>query len=181
MKIKISLIKLADKQFKPALQRVMEKWPEPKDVHALVKIAKAVESEMKDYFDAAKALSETHGYDLGGRKSVAADEITDALLQKYGKMRPDGQLTLAGASEQDAEDFFKAKSEADDAMQAFSKANEALLNSEVELDFPRKVKVTDKLVKKEVITGYDCFLLEPFLDLSGVSDLEPEAEADLEE
>ena len=171
MKITTTLRKIMDKQFRPALQRVMEKWTEASDVHAMVKIAKAVDAEGKDYFESIKKLTEDHGFQLEGRKSVNGDEITDALLQEFGKFRPDGQMTIAGCTDEQTEGFMAKKKSADEAIRKFNNAHEQMISEDIELEIPRLVKVTDKLIRKEVITAYDCFLLEPFLDLSGVSDL----------
>ena len=171
MKIEVTLRKLMDKAFRPTLQRVMEKWPEASDIHALVKIAEAIDSESKGYFAAVQIMTDQHGFQLKGRKSVSVEEITDDLLQDYGKFRPDGQMTIAGASEEDFKEFLKKKVEADQALRTFNAEHIKFIDTSITIEIPRLIKITDKLIRKEVISANDCYVLGPILDLSAVSDI----------
>ncbi len=170
MKIKTTIRKLMDNSFRPTLKSVMEKWAEPKDIHVLVKIAQAVEGEMKAWGETMKQLSETHGYDTDGHKTVNPEEITQAILQEHGRILPDGQLTISGCSDEDTAEFFEKKKAADASLRKFNEAFASALEEEIELEIPRLLKVTDKQFKKGAINANDCFVLSPILDLSVVSE-----------
>ncbi len=176
MKIETNLRKILDKDFFPTLKKIMGKWPEAKDIHALVKIAESIEAEARDFQKTQEAWEMANGFILpDGTKSVRADKITDRLLQEYGRFDANSNLTINGAAEEDKEDFLKKKSEADSVLIAFDKEMNDLLSKPFELEIPRQIKVDPKNIRKEHITAQDCFVLLPILDLSLVSDLGPSA------
>ncbi len=175
MKVKTTLRKLMDTQFQETLQRVMRKWPEAKDVHALVKIAQAFDDEHRAYQAIMMKLEQDVGYPVDEeRKSTNSKEISDYLLRLYGKFLPDGNMTIAGATDQDTEEFLKQKSLADACIRSFNEKFNEVMEKEFEFEIPRQILVDDKHLRKEVITAHDCYILEPILDLSKVSDLKAE-------
>ena len=168
MIIKAKLRQILDKKLHETMQNIMTKWPDYADIHVFVKISKAIEAEVKDYMDSYKNLVEQIGYSLKDGKSVSAEEITNSLLYEFGKTQADGKMSLVGVSEKDNEDFMVQKDIADACIRAFNKAHDALLDEEVEIQIPRKIKVTEKIFKKDVINAYDCFILEPILELNEI-------------
>lgn len=173
MKVETTLRKIMDKEFRPALQRVMSKWNEARDIHAFVRISQALEQEAKAFSETQKALSDKYGFQIqDGLRSANADEITDHLLQKYGRFTPEGRLTIGTSSDAEKKDFLEAKQQADACIRKFNEELNKVVDEPITLEIPRKIKVTDKQFRKEVITAQECFTLEPILDLSSVSDLE---------
>lgn len=174
MKIVTTLRILMNKEFRPALKKVMEKWPDPKDTYIFVKLARIVEAEMKSYVDSLNELKDKLGYTLpdGENKSVTATEITDALLVKHGKFGQDGRPSLTGVPDAERTEFFAQKTIADKCISAYEDAVEKLLDDNFELEIPRQIKIAEKHLRKEVISAQDCFVLEPVLDLSAVMDEE---------
>lgn len=173
LKVKTTLEKILNPDFFPTLKRVMSKWPEAKDIHAFVKAAEAISGEGKVYQKTLEAWTEANGYQLkGAHKTVSGEEITDYLLQEYGKFGSDSKLSMAGTSDEAKDAFLSEKLKADAILKRHKKEITELLEKEYELDIPRLIRVTDKHIRKEIITANDCFILLPILDLSGVSDLE---------
>lgn len=177
MRIKTTYRKVMEKAFFDTLKKVMEKWSEPKDVLAWVKIAEKMKQEVGIFNEAMKQLEASFGYEIEpGRKSANPQEITDFLLRRYGRLLPDGNLTIAGAAKSEFEEFSLKKEDADKAIRAHHEEREKLLDTEVEIEIPRKVVVDEKAIRKEIISAHDCHILSPILDLSKVSDFKEEDE-----
>jgi len=169
MKIKVVLNKILRDDFRPALKTVMEKWTEAKDIFVLVKIANAIDAEIKAFSEAHKKLSEDLGCDIGGRKSVSFDEINNFLLSEgNGRVGPDGKLSMFGASDEDMKDYLHNINEAKGMIKKFNDAVEELVNTETEIEIPRLIKVTEKATRK-AINPNECFILAPILDLTPLS------------
>ena len=96
MKIKIEMKKLLNQQIRPTLKRIMEKWRNPKDVYAFIRIAKEIDRIQEEYTTLVKTMTESRGIDIGTSKSVDSNAISNYLLSEHGKIGKDGQWTLEG-------------------------------------------------------------------------------------
>ncbi len=174
MKIKVPLKKLMQNQIRPSLKKVMEKWRNPKDIYAFVRIAEALDKAQKDYGDVVRITTESFGVPVGDIKSVDVEVITNYLLSKHGKVGKDGRWTLEGCEPGDVAEFVKAKATAEKILTDYNKEMDKILEEVTEIEILRLVKLAEKDVKSEVINANDIYLLLPFFDLENVGgDEEP--------
>lgn len=168
MIIETTLLKILNKDAQDAFKKSMTKWPETADVFSFIKIANEIESCQKDFNTLSAMLVDKYGFQIGPKKSANANEITDFLLGEYGRQTEDGRLTIIGAPESNSKAFFAKKEEADRCILKVSEELEKALNNKIKINVPKKIKVLEKHLRKEIVSVYDCFILEPFLDLSEI-------------
>lgn len=169
MIVKTTLLKMMSNDFQPTMKRIMMKWREPKDAFVFAQIMTKLEAEIKAYQDTVKQQTKMHGYELpNGEKSVDASAINEALLEQYGKMNSEGRLTMAGSTESETTEYFDEKEAAATCVRAYGKVMEELLREPYNFEIPRKIKIREMDLKKETLNLWDCFILEPILDLSEV-------------
>lgn len=179
MIVQTTLRKILDQDFAPTLKRVMGKWQEAGDIFSFVKIAGEVEAQAKAYFSTREEWGKANGYKLrSGVRSANPEQITDDLLQQYGRFGQDAKLTLVGASEDDKNAFLEEKLKADAIMMECAKTMETLVDAPLELSIPKKIRVDPKHLRKECISARDCYVLEPLLDLTAVGELDSRPDAE---
>lgn len=168
MKIKVKLSQLLGTEFQPTIKKVMAKWREPKDIFTWVRIMQELDKVIAEFTEVDKKFVEDFGYDVNGTKQANLQALTAFLMQKHGKPGQDGKFSLSGVPESSVRDFLDEKLLVEKCLNDYNDAQEKALSEEREFELPRLIKVTAKDVQKEVISGLECYLLLPLLDLSEV-------------
>lgn len=168
MQIKVKLSQILGPDFQPTIKKAMAKWREPKDIFTWVRIMMELDKVIVEFTKVDKKLVEDFGYDVNGVKQTDTKKLTVSLIQKHGKPNIEGQFSLAGVPENCVLEFLEEKIEMEKCVNAYTDAQEKALSELYDFEIPRLIKVTTKDISKEIISGLDCYVLLPILDLSEV-------------
>jgi len=143
MRVQTTLRKILTKKFQNTFRRVMENWPEARDIFVFVRIAQTLENETRDYLGLLKELTAKTGFLWEREKIIEPEEPENKLLKK----------TLAN--------------KANGVFDTYRAELNLLLDEPLELEIPRLLIVTPNHLRKG-LTIEQCTTLSILLDMSQI-------------